>query len=257
MIYYIYKIIDINTNKFYIGARSSKVNPELDLGIKYFSSSTTIKKLIKSNGVASLKFEIMNSQYKSWKSAYHAEQKLINSEWDNPLLLNKSCYYMKKDFGVISNEAKRKISKSSKQMWTDINHRELMSIKQKNSWTPERKKHHSIFMKSLWTPERRKQHSDKISGHVGTTKCKGVPKPKGFGKKVSGRLKGKPKSDVHRQHISDAKTGVTRKVSAEIIKLLFSDFEMSLPYKTLISKYNLSHSTIYKIKKQWKVSRNA
>ena len=37
---YVYRITNKDNNKHYYGVRSSKVEPKLDLGIKYFSSST-------------------------------------------------------------------------------------------------------------------------------------------------------------------------------------------------------------------------
>lgn len=39
MLHYTYRITNIKLNKHYYGCRSSKVEPKLDLGIKYFSSS--------------------------------------------------------------------------------------------------------------------------------------------------------------------------------------------------------------------------
>jgi hypothetical protein len=40
MYYYVYRISNLVENKHYYGKRSSKIEPKLDLGIKYFSSST-------------------------------------------------------------------------------------------------------------------------------------------------------------------------------------------------------------------------
>jgi len=40
MFHYTYEIIEISSQKKYLGVRSSKLEPELDLGISYFSSST-------------------------------------------------------------------------------------------------------------------------------------------------------------------------------------------------------------------------
>lgn len=40
MYYYVYRITNKLLNKHYYGSRGSKIEPELDLGIKYFSSST-------------------------------------------------------------------------------------------------------------------------------------------------------------------------------------------------------------------------
>jgi len=39
LIHYVYRITNIITKKHYYGKRSSKIDPKLDLGIKYFSSS--------------------------------------------------------------------------------------------------------------------------------------------------------------------------------------------------------------------------
>ena len=38
--HYVYRITNTKENKYYYGVRSSKIEPKLDLGIKYFSSST-------------------------------------------------------------------------------------------------------------------------------------------------------------------------------------------------------------------------
>ena len=40
MYYYVYRITNKLLNKHYYGSRGSKIEPKLDLGIKYFSSST-------------------------------------------------------------------------------------------------------------------------------------------------------------------------------------------------------------------------
>jgi hypothetical protein len=39
MFHYVYRITNVVLNKHYYGYRSSKIEPKLDLGIKYFSSS--------------------------------------------------------------------------------------------------------------------------------------------------------------------------------------------------------------------------
>ena len=40
MFYYVYRITNKLLNKHYYGYRSSKIEPILDIGIRYFSSST-------------------------------------------------------------------------------------------------------------------------------------------------------------------------------------------------------------------------
>lgn len=39
MFHYVYRITNLKENKHYYGCRSSKIEPKLDLGVKYFSSS--------------------------------------------------------------------------------------------------------------------------------------------------------------------------------------------------------------------------
>ena len=38
--HYVYRIVDILKQKFYYGTRTSKITPQKDIGIKYFSSSS-------------------------------------------------------------------------------------------------------------------------------------------------------------------------------------------------------------------------
>ena len=39
MHHYVYRITDLENNKYYYGTRSSKITPKFDIGCKYFSSS--------------------------------------------------------------------------------------------------------------------------------------------------------------------------------------------------------------------------
>lgn len=59
--HYIYQITEISSNRKYIGMRSSKIDPLLDLGIKYFSSSSDkgFKKRQKQNPI-DYKYEILS-----------------------------------------------------------------------------------------------------------------------------------------------------------------------------------------------------
>lgn len=76
--HYVYKIIDPATDLFYIGSRTSRVQPQDDLWIKYFTSSKRVKSLIEEFGVESFEPEIL-SVHSTGIDAYWAEQALIKS----------------------------------------------------------------------------------------------------------------------------------------------------------------------------------
>lgn len=253
MFYYVYKITDKKTNKFYIGARCSKITPDSDLGIKYFSSSKIVKSLISINGVDNFIFEIINNTFTSWKEAYDYEQSIIFSFWGNPQLLNKSCYYGKKDFGVISSESKNLISKKSSEMWKNDEMVTKIKESQKKSWTPERKQIQSERLKKeFWTEERKLEHSEKMKGHPGSIILRGVKKPDGFGEKISKKLKNKPKTEKHKENLSKARLGKTypnnRKLPSKIISEIYYKLLNGENYNIIKTEYNISTSMVYRIK---------
>ena len=73
---YVYRITNTKENKHYYGVRSSKVEPKLDLGIKYFSSSSD-REFIKDQkeNKSIFKYKIIK-QYDSRKEAVKLEIKL-------------------------------------------------------------------------------------------------------------------------------------------------------------------------------------
>lgn len=87
--HYVYRITNTQTNKHYYGVRSSKVEPKLDLGIKYFSSSTD-KEFIKEQkeNKSIFKYKIIK-QFNSREEAVKLEIKL-HSKFD--VGLNESFY---------------------------------------------------------------------------------------------------------------------------------------------------------------------
>ena len=224
------------------------------MGIKYFSSSTTIKNKILKEGINNISFEVIKDNFSSWKEAYDEEQFLIFQNWSNELLLNKSCYFGKKDFGVISDDAKKRISKKSNNMWKKDDIRDKIIKSQKKSWTTERKQNQIIRLKNeFWTVDRKKEHSEKMKGHIGSKKLKGIPKPEGFGKKISDKLKNKPKSQEHKEKLSKARQGKTypnnRKLSSKIILEIYNKLINGEKCKKIKEDYNLSISMVYRIKK--------
>ena len=71
--HYVYQITEISTNKKYIGSRTSKIDPSLDLGLKYFSSSSNAE-FIKNQKENPIKFE-----YKIL-SIFETKEEAINEE---------------------------------------------------------------------------------------------------------------------------------------------------------------------------------
>lgn len=87
------------------------------------------------------------------------------------------------------------VSEKSKKMW-EKNRNKIINA-QKRSWTSKRKKEESDRKIKYWTMEKRLEQSNKLKGRKGHTLCKGIPKPKGFGKLISKALSGKPKTPEH------------------------------------------------------------
>lgn len=89
---YVYRITNMKSSKHYYGVRSSKVEPKLDLGIKYFSSSSD-KKFIKEQkeNKSIFKYKIIKI-YKTREEATNLEIKL-HDKFDvakNEMFYNKS-----------------------------------------------------------------------------------------------------------------------------------------------------------------------
>jgi hypothetical protein len=81
---YVYKTTHRETGKFYIGFRCANKHPaEQDLGVKYFTSSKTVRESFCEYDV-----EII-AVFFSKASAYEFEQSLIGENFENPLLINK------------------------------------------------------------------------------------------------------------------------------------------------------------------------
>jgi hypothetical protein len=101
-------------------------------------------------------------------------------------------------------EVSKKLSTSSKQMWSDPEFKLKMSQIHKDRWTDDQKQRQSQVSKSLWTDERKQKHSEAMKGKPGTKKLKGVPKSAEHNRKNSESLKGKAKSPEHIQSLKDS-----------------------------------------------------
>lgn len=83
---YVYELKHKITGHFYYGVRmANKVHSSLDLGIKYKSSSKTIKAM----GFENFLYKVIN-EFETKEEAYLYEQKLIKNEWENDLILNRT-----------------------------------------------------------------------------------------------------------------------------------------------------------------------
>jgi uncharacterized protein YeaO (DUF488 family) len=114
---YIYRVENLVTGQFYYGARYiEKTTPELDLWLKYFTSSKDVKKLIKEYGVQSFTNLILETHADA-DICYQKEQDFIKEYIDNPLCLNKQYTMCGKKIFLCkghTNETKEKMSIANK-----------------------------------------------------------------------------------------------------------------------------------------------
>ena len=115
--HYVYRITNTVVNKHYYGVRSSKIDPKLDLGFKYFSSSTD-KEFIKEQQENRhiFKYKIV----KQFDSRKEANQFEIDLHWKFDVARNETFYNRAKatlvsfcvEGIVASPETREKISKA-------------------------------------------------------------------------------------------------------------------------------------------------
>lgn len=81
---YVYRLDNKYTSEFYFGFRcANKIEPNLDLGKKYFTSSNYVKNRFSDFDITYI------LEFDSKEEAYYKEQTLIQENWSNPLLINK------------------------------------------------------------------------------------------------------------------------------------------------------------------------
>lgn len=130
---YVYMCIHKETKKFYIGYRCANTihnrPSHLDLP-KYKSSNPEIKK-----NFNEYDWFIVAEFFHS-DSAYDYEQQLIHDNWYNPLLMNKSCFYLKKRFKptVLTEDHKRAISIAQSKPKTEIHRKKLSDANKGKHW---------------------------------------------------------------------------------------------------------------------------
>ena len=76
--HYVYEIIELNSDMRYIGSRTSKIHPTLDIGIKYFSSSRNKEFILnQKNNPSNYKYVVLDI-FEDKKSAIDEEIRLHN-----------------------------------------------------------------------------------------------------------------------------------------------------------------------------------
>ena len=76
--YYIYQIVHIETGKFYVGMRTSKVTPELDT--RYWGSGTWIKRAIRQHGRDAFRKDILVSGIRDSDELARIETLIVTQE---------------------------------------------------------------------------------------------------------------------------------------------------------------------------------
>lgn len=176
---YVYRITNKIQNKHYYGVRTSKITPKLDLGIKYFSSSTDKEfKLDQKENPLDYKYKIVRV-FNTRKEAAELEIKLH------------------KKFNVGINEFfyNKAIQTSTGFDVTGISHSD--ETKQKISEVQKGKKHSEEVKEKL-----RKPKSEEIKQKMSNSR-----KGKKHTEETKEKLR-KPKSEEHKQKISEARVGM-------------------------------------------------
>jgi group I intron endonuclease len=182
---YVYRITNKILKKYYYGSRSSEIEAKLDLGIKYFSSSSDEDfREDQKNHPENYKYKIVRI-CSTRKEATDLEIKLqkkfnvgINESFYNKVIQTSTGF--DRTGTTQTPETKQKMSEANKGENNPMYGKEH---------TPESKLKMSEAQKGENHPMFGKEHSDETR------------------QKISEANKGVPKSDEHKQKISEAKTG--------------------------------------------------
>ena len=200
-IYYVYRITNINLNKHYYGKRKTNIDPKLDLGIKYFSSSRD-KEFIedqKSNS-HSYKYKIIK-KFDCVEKATSLEIYLHN-KFDvgkNPNFYNKSKQTSTKfdttGVSYLTQEMRKATSirntNRNKEKWQDLEYRTYMlNILHSPEVTKNRKEASSKSMsernKQNWKDDEYRKKMSKIASES-----------------TSKRIKEKWKDPLYKEHMNN------------------------------------------------------
>lgn len=115
---YVYKLTFLKTGQYYIGYRYANIRlqriPKDDLLINYFTSSKHVKKMIKEHGVKNIQSEII-AESDNLEMIYWLEQEIIESNWKDPLLLNRKYVQRRGKISIFKHSrAGHKLTKETK-----------------------------------------------------------------------------------------------------------------------------------------------
>lgn len=203
--FYVYRITFVD-DTYYIGYRGSSQAPSEDLLIKYHTSSKKVKiKLPTCSHTATILHEGLNKE-----DAYHIEQEIIFEHISDPLCLNERCYRGRDGFGILTESARQKISKTNKEKWANPEYRNRVVQSHKLRWeNSDLKEKQSARLSGI----KRSEHSKKMKGRSASEDTKQKlrkPKHPGHGKAVSIATKGVPKSEAHKEKLRGSKPRVCR-----------------------------------------------
>lgn len=143
-----------------------------------------------------------------WAVSFSHENDIIESPaWANLMLETVKDGVL----GYIHTDETRKIlSEKSKARWSDFEYKEEMKEKHRKRLEDERERYKCG---NAFRGKKRPEHAEKLTGRILSeehrkTLC--VPKRAGHGSNVSAALKGKPKSQQHREALSGKKRRICR-----------------------------------------------
>ncbi len=177
---YVYFVKHIPTGKFYYGARYKHVDknmqPEDDLWKKYFTSSKTIKELIKLTGYDNFEYKIIFKSFDSTE-CFNFEQNIIKKHINDPLCLNMRYFDIYKSVRIFSTFGKTLTSKgktkseSTRQKMKkskSSEHRKNISEAQKNNGGNGPKNHTAETKDKIRKSMQKRPRPNKVCPHCGS-----------------------------------------------------------------------------------------
>jgi len=199
---YVYRLDNPITGEFYFGYRSANKKPSHQDLPKYKTSS----KLVKSR-FGEFDWTIL-AEFFIDEDAYDFEQLTIFENWNNPLILNNSCYYGKARLrnNGHSEETKAKMSASHTGKAHSVEHRANLSVSNTGKTrTVETKAKMSSSRKGRCMPPTSDETKSKMSA-AQKGKKKGPPSAE-TKVKISASNTGQKRTEESKKRMSDAQIG--------------------------------------------------
>ena len=222
--HYVYSIVNKNNKMTYIGARSSNIQPSLDLGVIYFSSSSDLNFINEQREYPSMFEYNIIEVFEKRENAIKLEIELHKkfNVGKNPLFYNKAMQTSTKfDYDITGNiDIARKISEALKG-------KPAHNLGQKQSEKTKQKRSKALIGKK--SPMSGKQHSEETK------------------RKMSEAAKNKTKSEETKRKMSESQKAIKRKPHSEETKRKMSEAKKGLT-GTMLGKSH-SEETKHKMSK--------